>query len=229
MKWFGVFVAIGAAIGLAAISFSESRKTYTHRYRLTITVETATGQRSGSGVIEINWLEQPQKLPVSVPHFVANIRGDAPVIELDDGGALVATLEGADPAYNPTPLEYLVGKIFQLPNDDTSIPLLAKQEGIRELSGNDIPARVLFGDRNDPRSARTVRQPTSAYRQLAPGVTFLNAKIEMTSDPITRTIEKKLRWWSAADRPASVALHAWLGDRSAGNSVEPESLFRKGK
>jgi hypothetical protein len=229
MKWFGIFIAIVAAIGVAAINLRGSAKTYAHRYKLTVTVESAGNQRSGSSVIEVSWLEQPQNLPIPVPHFVSNVRGDAPVIDLDDGGALVAVLEGADPSYTPTPPEYLVATVFRLPDDSTSIPLLAKQRGIGELSGNDIPALILFGDRNDPRSARTTRQPTGPGRELAPGITFLSATIEMTSEPVTRTIERKLPWWSSPGRPAAVAWRAWLAGQNTGTAQGPESLFRRGR
>src|SRR5947207_11189 len=97
MKWFGIFVAVVVAIGAAAIAFHESNKHYTHRYRMTVTTEANGSKRIGSSVIEVTWLQQPQSLPISLPRFVANVRGEATVIDLGDGRALVALLGPADP------------------------------------------------------------------------------------------------------------------------------------
>ncbi len=219
-------VAFG--VGLFVLQTVTSTKTFTHRYKLTLTIDANGAKRSGSSIIEVNWIEQPQKvLPIPVPRFVARVAGDAPVVELDNGGAIVATLMRADPSYRPTPLEYLVAKAFRLADSDASIPDLERQTGMRILSGNEIPPLVYFSDRDDPKTARLVHQPISPGDSLAPGVTFVDATIEMTSAPVTRTLEQGLPWWSRPDRPASVARRAWLQGNMKGEAVEPESLFRR--
>jgi hypothetical protein len=59
-------------------------------------------------------------------------------------------------------------------------------------------------------------------------VHFKRAWIEMTSDPVTRGIEKKLPWWSGPGRPAEEAYRAWLKGKTEGPSIGPEILFKRG-
>lgn len=222
-----LLVALG--VGLFLLLKGTSTKVFTHRYQLTVTVESNGVKRSGASVIEVNWIEQPQKvLPIPVPRFVARVAGDAPVVELDNGGAIVATLMRADPSYRPIPLEHLVAKVFRLADSDASIPDLQRQTGVRVLSGNEIPPLVYFSDRTDPKTATLIPQPVTPGVQFAPSVTFVDATIEMTSAPVTRTLERNLLWWSRPNRPASVARRAWLHGNMIGEAVEPESLFRRG-
>lgn len=219
-------VAFG--VGLFLLQRVTSSKTFTHRYKLTLTVDSNGVKRSGASVIEVNWIEQPQTgMPIPIPHFVARVAGDAPVVELENGGAIVATLMRADPSYRPVPLEHLVAKAFRLSDSDASIPDLEHQTGVRVLSGNEIPPLVYFSDRTDPKTATLVSQPIAPRGQLAPGVTFVDATIEITSAPVTRALEQSLSWWSHPDRPASVAWRAWLQGNMIGEAVEPESLFRR--
>lgn len=219
-------VAFG--VGLFLLQSVTSSKTFTHRYKLTLAIDANGVKRSGSSIIEVNWIEQPQKvLPIPVPRFVARVAGDAPVVELENGGAIVATLMPADQSYRPMPLEYLVAKAFRLADSDASIPDLERQTGVRVLSGNEIPPLVYFSDRNNPKTARLVHQPISPGDSLAPGVTFVDARIEMTSAPVTRTLEQSLPWWSGLDRPAVVAWRAWLQGNMIGEAIEPETLFRR--
>ena len=219
-------VAFG--VGLFLLQSVTSSKSFTHRYKVTLTIDANGAKRSGATIIEVNWIEQPQKvLPIPVPRFVARVAGDAPVVELENGGAIVATLMRADPSYRSIPLEHLVAKAFRLADSDASIPDLERQTGVRVLSGNEIPPLVYLSDRNDPKTATLVRQPIALGGQLAPGVTFVDASIEMTATPVTRTLEQSLPWWSRPDRPASVARRAWLQGNMIGEAVEPESLFRR--
>src|SRR5262249_20063670 len=118
-------------------------------------------------------------------------------------------------------------KVFRLADSDASIPDLERQTGVRVLSGNEIPSLVFLSDRNDPKTATLVHQPIATGGQLAPGVAFVDAKIEMTSAPVTRTLEQSLPWWSGQDRPAVVAWRAWLKGNMIGEAVEPETLFRR--
>jgi hypothetical protein len=61
------------------------------------------------------------------------------------------------------------------------------------LSGDLIPAFVTFAIPNDPATARVVL-PSEFPAVFGPGVRLRDAGIEMTNDPVTRGIEKKLTW-----------------------------------
>jgi hypothetical protein len=228
MKWFASLIVVSlAAIAIAALALSGPNESYTHRYRMTLEVEFNGSKRVGSSVIQVTWVKQPQNLPIGVPEFVASVRGEATVIELDDQSALVALLGPADPLDAPTPPEFITMRSYGLADSNTSIPLIAKQTGIRRLEGGDIPALVIFADKAKPDSAR-IAKPRGPDRELALGIKFRNATIEVTSDPVTNDVVEKLLWWSIGNRPAAVARRAWLEGRSIGSSIEPESLFRRG-
>jgi hypothetical protein len=228
MKWFASLVVVSlAAIAIAVITLFGPNEFYTHRYRMTVEVEFNGSKRVGSSVIEVTWVKQPQSLPIGVPEFVANVRGDATVIELDDRSVLVALLGPVDPLDAPTPPELITMRSYGLSDSNTSIPLIAKQTGIRRLEGKDVPALVIFADKAKPDSAR-IAKPRDPDGELAPGIKFRNATIEITSDPVTNDFGEKLPWWSMSNRPATVARQAWLEGRSMGSSIEPKSLFRRG-
>jgi hypothetical protein len=227
MKWLVAIALIIAATVVALIAFSGSNKFYTHRYRLSVAADVNGSTHIGSSVIEVTWFKQPQNLPIPVPEFVANVRGEAAVIDLGDGRALVALLGPADPLDLPTPLEFVAMQAYGLADSPASFPLIAKQTGSRGLEGKNIPAFVIFADRAKPDTAR-IAKPHGPDGELAPGVKLLGATIEITSDPVSNSIGEKLPWWSMNGRPAAVAWRAWLEGNMFGSSVEPETLFRRG-
>jgi hypothetical protein len=227
MKWVAIFVIIVGAVATAAIALHESTKSYIHRYRLTVAVDANGSALVGSSVVEVVWLQQTQSLPINVPNFVANVHGEATVLDLGDGRALVALLGPADPLDVPTPPEFLAMRAYGLADGNASIPIIAKQKGVRSLEGKDVPALILFRDISDPRSAKVVK-PADRDRHLASDLRLLDVTIEITSQPVTRDIDKKLPWWTMAGRPAVVAWRAWLEGQTAGPATEPETLFRRG-
>lgn len=226
IKWLVAIAALAILAGTVTIQFHYSNTAYTHRYRLTVSADCDGTKYTGSNVVEVTWLQQSQNLPIRVPIFVANVRGDATFVNLGNGRALVGLLGPADALDIPTAPEFRVMRAFNLPDGNQSIPLLAELKGVRRLEGDNLPALVFFSDITDPASARVVK-PSSQNQELAPGLRFLEATIEVTSDPITREIDKQLPWWSNEGRPAVVAWRAWLQGKTAG-FVGPETLFRKG-
>jgi hypothetical protein len=224
-------------------------KVFKHRFKLALTVDDNGVKRSGSNIIQVTWLDQNNNRWISGLPSSAHVLGDAPVVELENGGAVVATLTHAgsypDSPYETVRLEYLVAKVFRLKNGAESIPELGRQTGGAVLTGKEIPSMVYFSDRTDPKTARLVRRPIAPGGLIAPGVTFVEARIDMTTAPVTRNIEQTLPWWppppnpphppgwvdpyaDSKPRPAWVALQASLqGDRPQDEALEPERLFRR--
>ena len=62
-----------------------------------------------------------------------------------------------------------------------------------ELSLEDVPALVRFGNLNDPTSVALVK-PLDLAASFGSGVTFKGATVEITGDPITHSIEAQLPW-----------------------------------
>jgi hypothetical protein len=226
MKWFVLVVTLALAVAIAYFAWPFSNKYYIHRYRLTLTLDVNGSMHSGSSVVEVTWIQQPQNLPIPVPRFAPNVRGEATVVDLGDGRVVVALLGQATGQYLPTPPEWLVMRAFGLADIDASIPLIARLAGVRPLEGKDIPALVIFADRAKPESAFAVT-PSGPQRELTSGVRLLAATIEITSNPVTNQISEQLPWLLAPGRLAVVAWRSWNAGNFAGPAIGPETLFRR--
>jgi hypothetical protein len=62
-----------------------------------------------------------------------------------------------------------------------------------DLAPNALPMLVRFRDVGDPKSVELV-DPDHLDASFGPGVKILRAKAEITNEPITAGIEKRLRW-----------------------------------
>jgi len=69
-----------------------------------------------------------------------------------------------------------------------------RQDKVAELRADQLPLLVTFTDLDDPKGARVVppNNLPRAFGPFGPGVRLMRAWIEMTSDPLTRGIERKL-------------------------------------
>jgi hypothetical protein len=222
-------VALIVAVGSVGIAWNIAFKshTYTHRYRLTLALEANGSLHTGSSVVEVNWLQQTRNLPIPVPPFASQFRGEATFVDLGDGRAVVALLGQATGDYLPTPPEWLAINAYGLAENGSSIPLIASQAGIRPLEGRNIPALVILADKAKPESASTAT-PAGPERELAPGVKLVGVTIEITADPVTNQISQQLPWLLMPGRPAVIAWRAWRAGIPTGPATEPETLFRRG-
>jgi len=76
------------------------------------------------------------------------------------------------------------------------ISRLAKTRGPRKITPEALPDLVTFADIDDPRSVIEV-DPNNLQATLGQGVTWNEITLEMTDEPITTGIEKKLPWLPA--------------------------------
>jgi hypothetical protein len=238
---FVVAAIIGAPVlWLVSGALYQEWNSYTHRFRLALEVDTPDGVKTGSSVIRVTTEEHAPWLPVA--HFAQHsVRGDAVFVELGRERQVIATL-GFGPSGNEDILANLaVAAIGQdKPFWYREAP---SQQGRAELTGRLIPTLVTFADLNDPKTARVVR-PEEFEQVFGSGVRFKRAYVEMvsagiwpfreiiglrdlTGEPITRGIEKKLPWWNGPGRPAEDAYRAWRAGQTFGSSIEPERLFRR--
>lgn len=197
MKW---LIVIGAALGAFVwwnIATSETQA----RYRLTLTVETPLGERSGSSVIEV--LMPTGSGRGLLPHVTINprVRGEAVFVDLGAGKNIVMLLahgprgEGVD-AMASLPMRAM-GATWDTQH---------KLTGSVSLTGDLIPTLVTFSDLTDPASARVV-EPTDAgfASAFGPGFRLARVTLEMvpvgvwpfnrvglSGTPVTRGIEGKM-------------------------------------
>lgn len=168
----------------------------TVRYRITVIVDTPKGPASGSAVWQVKFIEAPAGLPWT------ETKGDAFPIDLPDGQTIFALIAGDRP--NPYNLidRIIIDRIkdigpswwqkdydeiaerwkvwpdsWAIPLDDThDHPSLARFRDVRN------PGTMEFLDRRD----------LSAV--MGPGISLRGMNVEITRDPVSTGIEKRLPW-----------------------------------
>ncbi|MBE5074000.1 hypothetical protein IM511_06750 [Erythrobacteraceae bacterium E2-1 Yellow Sea] len=189
---------------LAACSGTDDPPTY--RYRLTVEVDTPEGLKIGSSVIEVT---QRLVRPGSSPAHLAierRVKGEAVAVDLPAGRTLFALLRSEDDAdwasaVMQAAAPKIRGETFEEKFDNM---LLIKGEkvlpprwppvagGVR-MSG--YPMFVTFRNNADPTSVERV-DPDNLAATFGEGVSLKRITVQITGDPVTTGIEKRLGWWS---------------------------------
>jgi hypothetical protein len=195
MRTFGILAA--AAVGLMLLAGGAvllwlwwAYPTYTYRFRLTVAIEVDGERRTGASVIEVRNRLQPTF--GHAPPVVATARGEAVYVELGARGHVIAVLAFGPNAWEDR-IATLVPRVFGTSLEEAGLQRLVQLQGRRELAGPDIPTLVTFADPGAPGTVRLV-EPDDLDVVL--GARFAGAWIELTRDPITRTIEERLPWLS---------------------------------
>jgi hypothetical protein len=226
MKWLAIIIALMGA------AWFGGRAWYGHRYpeahlnfRLTVDVTTPEGPRTGSGVIEGLYAMAPGwGTQYGDPKFESGLRGEALAVDLGPRGTLFALLRTPD--NNPLHialLQVLDYDLIQSTRTRATILAIAKLEGHAELDVKHLPLLVRFGDMADPRTVAAV-DPANLAASFGDGVALSRVSVEITTDPVTRGIEKKL---------PSFAVTSGFVDWYRGRSIDdprrigPEDFLRK--
>ena len=199
--------AITALLGWWVLDGSTTRPRVV-RSRLTIVVETPEGERTGSSVTQLMSYFPGGLTRAQGWSLIHQLAGEVVVVDLGQRGVLFSTFErqsilvrsGGD-AYNAGlapfpqdkfrgdyPLQASINQKYAAYLDD-----LNRLKPKSELSLEDVPALVRFGNLNDPTSV-TLVNPRDLAASFGPGVTFKSATVEITDDPITHSIEARLPW-----------------------------------
>jgi len=229
MKKLGMIAAVVVAlIGGLVLAYNLAYPTYSHRYRLTIEVETPDGLKTGSSVIESRLRTEPPILPNT--GAVTSLHGDAVFVDLGNGKNVVGLLALGDPAqYVDGPVRLAINA-FGIPNCGKPFcqwKQIAETTGARDLPLNLVPTLVSFGAVSDPKTARVVR-PQELEDVFGPGYHFKRAWIEMTNDPITRSITKHLQFYDARAAGDDFWKALLASGFKPGSAIEPYTLLRRG-
>lgn len=191
MKRFFAFAALAIVVGVGGLFvYARYFPPYTNRFRLTIEVQTPDGIKSGSSVIQTTYWESGGWGPVEASGVRAEAHGEAVFVDLGHNQNLVALLSWGsigseqDKIYGLTRAALASGQRIDWKDE-------YKLKGKGDLPSDYVPTMVTFIDLNDPKSARLV-WPNEFEKVFGARVSFRSASIETTSDPISRTIEKKL-------------------------------------
>jgi hypothetical protein len=184
MKWVGIGLA---AIIAGFVLYKISYPTHTYRYRMTVNVEVDGQTRSGSSVIEVKVAEQPAIIINPVQN---GAEGEAVFVDLGGQRSLVALLASGGYA---TDVNFPIVVVPQQFRSELKgqLALLPSLRGRRDLAGKNLPTLVTFSDPNDSTTLRVIR-PDHIEQAFGSNVRSGGVVIEMTTDPVTRSLEARL-------------------------------------
>jgi hypothetical protein len=165
---------------------------YSHRYRLTVSVEVDGEIHSGSSVIEVTWRGQPEIGDVGA--FYPSTRGQAAFVDMGRHGAIVAALLPGQAGTRSTDAKYLAMKAYGVTEGYDAYRRIAQQNGRRDLKTDNMPLLIWFENPADPTTARVI-DPSALSNTLGPTAHLAAAYVEITSAPIVIDIDKKLPWY----------------------------------
>lgn len=191
------------------------------RYRLTVEVETPSGIKSGSSVIEVRAVKNSDWLTPEARGHRYSFKGEAVAVDLPGGRTLFALLKmeaGGDNvdeipwhvfadriADTRDPLEQM--RIIRALQDKVEGKVIlppTRQEyyydkGKRiDHAVSNYPMLVTFTDIADPKSVARV-DPDNLTAAFGPGVRLKRITVQVTDDKVTKGIEKRLGWLAKID------------------------------
>lgn len=175
-----------------------------YRYRLTVEVDTPQGPRHGSSVIENTWTDYREAKWATRESqlLTTRVRGDAPVVELGDGRLLVALLAQGplandDPDFSEiVPTTLGISWMSKIQTHRDAVEGARAQPGPRTVPAEVLPPFATFTDPANAKSARLV-PPDRLETAFGPGYRLRAVTLEITDDPVTRSITKWLPWVTA--------------------------------
>lgn len=200
----GLLVFLAWVVGIVAIAVAGYFLRYpikTYRYRMTVEVETPQGLRTGSAVREVKFQDGPN-IGGGLSFAGMNYRGEAVAVDLPGGRTLFMLVEknpsidieaafrdaGVDPGARTADIlarARRTGQVYLHPSP--------AEFGVGELRSRSFPQLVTFGDINDPKSVVAV-DPIDLAASFGPGVGLRRITAQITSEPVTTGIEKRLVW-----------------------------------
>ena len=188
----------------------QSFPTASYRYRLTIAVEFDGKVHSGSSVIEVWYRFFPHWAAAlsNGSQFDYAIQGEAVVIDLDNGGVLIAAL-GYNRDRSTVPAVALAARAFDpaarrlgpgYPATLAKVQFLSRVQGRVDLTVDNMPPFIWFADETDPRSARLVK-PDDMAAVIGDAARLVSAQVEITRDPIVIDIDKRLPLYKSLPPP----------------------------
>lgn len=194
--WRAAILLLAALLGLLALSGCKYNQSE-YRFRMTVEVETPDGIKTGSSVYEAGAAD---RVALTSEDAAGDLwsHGEAVAVEVAPGKVLFALLktgahfgdmatlsmEALDPGFSP--------------HHDTvgSAARIAAGEGVTSPAVVDpaiYPMLVTFRNIEDPTSVELV-DPDDLAASFGEGVKLKRITVQITDDPVTTGIEKRLGW-----------------------------------
>lgn len=188
---------------------------FTGRYKLAVTVEANGKTHSGATVYDVTYRWDPKILPDAAAVHL-ELTGEALFLDLGGGRNLVVTLTDwgsgrpfkrvnisqtyqfedlwkSSGARSAAALPHIAFQLHMASKKTGADLEAARKKGKIELPIGRLPTTVTFTDLADPTSVKLV-DPTNLAATFGPGYRITKATIEVTDEPLTHGIEKKLPW-----------------------------------
>ncbi len=181
----GLFIIGGSS---SVLAMGDLYVSGTWRYKMTVTVETPEGIKTGSAVREVSNSTSSVRLDLPEAGNPPKYKGEAVVIDLGKRGYLFALgsykeFYGAFPVKAPDTIEGI--KYYN------SLPSGEKTSLKRE----NFPWFVIFTDINDPQSIKTI-DPDNLSEVFGVGVKLKEITVEITEDQVTwGEVRNALKWF----------------------------------
>lgn len=172
------------------------------RQKLTVSVMTPEGLKTGSAVVSVNVYDTPSWSGLGDFRGAgdSSLSGEAVTVDLGNGRYLFALLGNYS---HETARETFISKEEQPRTKAQVIAVydrLEKMRGSRELAREHYPLLVTLDDINDPASVRRV-DPNNLSATFGPGFRLNAITLSITDEPVTEgVVEKVLEWLEALGR-----------------------------
>lgn len=204
-----IFVFFGFA-AFAALAMSDTGDSGTWRYKMTVTVETPEGIKTGSAVREMS--NSPKTSGLRDVGNPADVKGEAVAVDLGERGVLFALISHQSDLefYNAFPIPGHGGSTPEAIKHYASLPVGTK--GIlNPKAPPGYPKLVAFTDMNDPKSVVQAQEWTYVFGKergqnfeitkdrmkelFGHGVKLKDITLEITDEPVTwGAVDKLLPW-----------------------------------
>ena len=187
-KLFIIAVVIGLAV--TAFAMSDLYVSGDWHYKMTVTVDTPEGIKTGEVVREIT--DSDSKIKIDLPNATspAKVRGEAVVIDLGNNQYLfgLVSWDAFRELYKSFPYAGPESTIEGV-NFYNSLPIGSKAELPREA----YPRFVTFKDIDNPTSVEAV-DIDNLSEKFGESVKIQTITIELVDEPVTQTIKELLPW-----------------------------------
>jgi hypothetical protein len=183
-----VFGAVALALVLVIWAMFAGR-TDTWHQKLTLVVETPTGEVSGSAVTEVRatfYANASLNFGTEVQY---GLTGEAAVVEVPPGRLLFALMGGSEELFFRAAKDRFEG----MTRGEWLRAIPGQTEPVT-LTGDLIPMLVTFGDIADPASVMLV-DPADLAASFGPGVRLKSVTLEVTEEAVTEGVVERVLGW----------------------------------
>jgi hypothetical protein len=192
-------LAGGSALAVAGCG----RTGGTLRYRVTIEVDTPSGTKSGSAVLENRNTRGSGGIFRTVDMGRSDTFGEAPFVDLGNGRLLFAPLQDGVHGHQIHQLSFNIFRYGDLQPPLSRVysrgewpEFYSEAKRVKPLAvarRGDYPLFVTFGDLADPASVKEV-DPDNLAATFGPGYSLRRLTVHVTDDAMTSEVQTTLPW-----------------------------------